>query len=369
MAGIKQAARLIALNGLVLALLIVLIEGGLRLYLDSADPSPRRPRRLPAERLHTEYDPLLGWINKPNVSIDDMYGPGIFLRTNGQRFRNQADFAPQVPEGKLRVVCSGDSFTLGYGVSNDDAWCNRLALIDPRIEAVNMGQGGYGLDQAYLWYERDGTRLKHDIHVFAFISGDIRRMRSNHRRGFNKPVLRLRDGKISTENVPVPRRSEGGVAGFVQDLAIVRALGRVLPPGLTPGAEPPGDVEELRGLVAAVLDRISELGRERGARVLVVHLPTLRDPPNPYRNPVLRHLRKHAERQQLAYLDLTEALRALPPVDARSMFILVPPEGHAVARGHLSQAGNAFVAERVLKSLRVGGMIPRAEENSHVQDR
>jgi hypothetical protein len=29
--------------------------------------------RIVAERIHTEYDPLLGWINKPDLLIRDMY--------------------------------------------------------------------------------------------------------------------------------------------------------------------------------------------------------------------------------------------------------------------------------------------------------
>jgi hypothetical protein len=42
-----------------------------------------------AERLHTKYDSVLGWVNEKNVDIKDMYGPGIYLRTNSQGFRNK----------------------------------------------------------------------------------------------------------------------------------------------------------------------------------------------------------------------------------------------------------------------------------------
>ena len=50
--------------------------------------------RITAERLHTEYDQLLGWINKRNIYIPDMYGPGVYLKTNALRFRNNRDFDP-----------------------------------------------------------------------------------------------------------------------------------------------------------------------------------------------------------------------------------------------------------------------------------
>jgi len=81
-----------------------------------------------------------------------------------------------VPPGYLRVIGSGDSFTLGHGVANGQTWCARLEEIDPRFENVNMGQGGYGADQAYLSYRRDRRRLDRDTHIFAFISDDLHRL-------------------------------------------------------------------------------------------------------------------------------------------------------------------------------------------------
>ena len=53
-----------------------------------------------AERLHTEYDETLGWINLPNTYVEDMYGPGVYLKTNGQRFRNNEDFSLRIPRRK-----------------------------------------------------------------------------------------------------------------------------------------------------------------------------------------------------------------------------------------------------------------------------
>ena len=123
-----------------------------------------------------------------------MYGPGILLKTNPQGFRADHDTASASARRDVRVICSGDSFTLGYGVDNDHAWCQRLAAIDPRLETVNMGQGGYGIDQAYLWFARDGDSLE-PRHP---------RVRADHRRlpshaaasflGHGKPVLDLGTG-------------------------------------------------------------------------------------------------------------------------------------------------------------------------------
>ena len=141
---------------LVLAGILILLEGiaGYGLFVGRLQFGPQL-----AERRHTQYDPLLGWVNAPGLRVPDMYGPGIALSTNARGFRNEIEFEPHVPVGRTRVICSGDSYTLGYGVGNDQTWCQLLTRFDARIESVNMGQGGYGLDQAYLWYKRDGAVL------------------------------------------------------------------------------------------------------------------------------------------------------------------------------------------------------------------
>ena len=104
-----------------------------------------------------------------------------------------------------RIVCSGDSFTLGYGVDDEQTWCARLEAREPRFETINMGQGGYGIDQAYLWYRRDAAMLDHHVQVFAFISADFGRLLSDRFQGYGKPVLRMKQGALVLENTPVPR--------------------------------------------------------------------------------------------------------------------------------------------------------------------
>jgi len=157
--------------------------------------------------MHTRYDQELGWVNKPDMDIPDMYGSGISLKTNSQGFRADHDFDLSVPPGKLRIICSGDSFTLGYGVRNDETWCQLLTALDSRLETVNMGQGGYGVDQAYLWYKRDGLKLQHQIHLLAFITQDFQRMEGSEFLGYGKPVLDIENNSLVVKNVPVPNRA------------------------------------------------------------------------------------------------------------------------------------------------------------------
>ena len=170
--------------GLVLILLgLVLLEGisSAVLFVWDIVQTSRRPL---AERTHTRYDELLGWVNVEKVEVEDLYGEGLSLRTNSQGFRANQDYDVTPPNGKLRIICSGDSFTLGYGVDNDHTWCQLLTTLDDRLQTINMGQGGYGIDQAYLWYERDGLPLQPDVHLFTFITADFWRMRQRSFHGY-----------------------------------------------------------------------------------------------------------------------------------------------------------------------------------------
>ena len=155
-------------NLIAIAILLFVVEGFASFILTvrqiaAAETDVARP--------HSQYDAEIGWVSKSDVYLRDFFGPGRDFRTNSQSFRNARDFAKEVPPGKIRIVCSGDSFTMGEGVSDDQTWCHRLAAANPRIESVNLGHSGYGVDQSYPWYKRNSDRLEHDIHLFAFISG------------------------------------------------------------------------------------------------------------------------------------------------------------------------------------------------------
>jgi hypothetical protein len=72
------------------------------------------------------------------------------------------------------------------------------------LETVNFGHAGYSIDQAYLLYKREGNKLEHDVHVFAFIPDDIRRMQLDRFVGYAKPYFRMSGDSIQLSNVPVP---------------------------------------------------------------------------------------------------------------------------------------------------------------------
>lgn len=346
--------RLVAINVAVLAVILALVEGtsSCVLLTRSIATTPSL-----AERKHTVYDPVLGWVNERNRFVPDMYGAGAYLQTNSRGFRNRREFAAAVPAGMARVVCSGDSFTLGYGVSNDETWCRGLADLDPRLEAVNMGQGGYSVSQAYLWYRRDGDDLEHQVYLLAYIPDDFRRMRFDTFQGYGKPWLDVERGALVVRNLPVPRAAYDypwlvPLADGVRRLSTVQLLAHVSRRlGLSPdGPEPVRGDDAVRKVVRLLFEDLQRRSQRQSRGFALVSLPTLGGLSG--EGDDWHHfVASEARRLGIPLIDVLAEFRSLPYLDVSSAFI---PEGQVAytgAAGHLNARGNALVAKAVYQAL------------------
>lgn len=345
----------------VISIVMLLALEGLASLFVVADLAVDQSRTL-AERVHVRHDPELGWVNIPDLVIPDMYGPGIPLRINAQGFRGDRPVARAVPANRLRVICSGDSFTLGYGVSNDDAWCNALAALDPGIEPVNMGQGGYGLDQAWLWYMRDGAPLDHDVHVLAFINDDFSRMRSHTFLGYGKPTLGVEGGRLVVRNVPVPPQSALSVrlrdmARTASDFRLAQLFRRLVrgpaspPPDIwaTPSGGP-GDA--VRPVAEALFASLGEWHAARGSELVLVYLPVEEEYGGGQAHPWRTFTHEVAVRHGLTLIDLVPALDRVPRAEAETYFFKVGELPYRGSEGHYTVRGNQFVARSLYERLR-----------------
>lgn len=317
-----------------------------------------KPSTPLAERLHTRYDPELGWVALPSVTIPDMYGPGIGFRSNAKGFRNDRDFEGPPESGRLRAVCVGDSFTLGYGVDGAHNWCALLPRLDPRLETVNMGQGGYGIDQAYLWYRRESETLLHQIVLFAFITADFNRMQRSSFLGHAKPLLRVHDGRLAVENVPVPQaafRFNWLVTRLpaLQGLRLVKFAGglyeQFVPSEESLASRPP--TEEAAQLAGAIFAALADRAREAGATLVLVYLPTQDDfERQPLTDAWREIVAEEAKRLSIAHVDLVEPARERPGT-VRRLFIARKQLRFAEGAGHYTEAGNDVVAHMLLERL------------------
>jgi len=343
----------LAISIVAAGLCFTLIEGfasGVLLVRGLLDRSSDQPSV--AERTHTRYDREIGWVNIPNTAVENLYGPGAHLRINGQGFRGLHDVSVSAPAGKRRIICSGDSFTLGYGVGDDETWCHQLAQLVPDVESVNMGQGGYGIDQAWLWYKRDGVPLEHDLHVFAFIYSDLARMTDLEFLHYGKPRVRITHGQLEIENVPVPQA--GALHSWLRRhrdtfgaLRLFRLLGPLVSHELpAPRVDTDYSHSEAVSVALEIFSDVERTNAKKGSVALFVYLPQLKDL-GERRVELARFRSRFAQqmkRRSLAFIDLTPDFVSLSESDRAALFIQ-PGGKFRHAKGHYTPEGNTLVAQ------------------------
>jgi hypothetical protein len=354
---VRRIAALVLYNIAAVLVLLLVLEGVASVLNSFHESFASKPL---AERRHTEYDRELGWVNLPNVYLPNMYGRGKYLRTNSQRFRNSEDFTLQVPQGKTRIICSGDSFTLGYGVDNDHTWPQLLASRNPNIETVNMGQGGYGADQAYLWYKRDAALLDHNIQILALISPDLYRMQSKTFAGYGKPTLEVENERLVTKNVPVPRPLEAlsprlaRATDALANLNLTRFLRRVFKLDTDEAVTETRKErnQETSVVLSAMLDDLLATNRARNSVLVLAYLPTRVEYGGDLGASWRRFLAQYAQQRGIPFLDLAGDFHRLPPDELDKLFIARGAiEEYTGAAGHYTEAGNAFIADLIYQRL------------------
>ena len=333
--------------------LLILIEGGASLVLFTYDVVGNQSQL--AEENSTRYDPELGWVAEPNIDLPDFYGSGRGLRTESRGFRNNEDVTEEPTNGRARIICSGDSFTLGYGVDNDDTWCHLLSPL-LNVETVNMGQGGYGVDQAYLWYVRDGLKLSHRIHLFAFIEEDFRRAQRWDFAGFPKPVLEVVDGELTVSNVPVPpdswiRRVSRRLTAPSGEVRIARLLNglwrRIVGDNVVSGERNAATIE----MLAEMFDRLAKQNEGKSSRLVLVNLATKEMHLRVGKSYWQRSIGQLSDSLGITYIDLVPRLQELPGTAVERLFIQPDSVPYRGSEGHYTEAGNRWVANAVRAEL------------------
>jgi hypothetical protein len=171
-------------------------------------------------------DRELGW----------MYRPGFRSATdhlNASGLRSLREYAPSAPAGRIRVAAFGDSFVYGNEVPDDSAWTAQVEGMDSAVEVLNYGVGGYGLDQAFLRYLREGGKYHPQLVVIGFVPDDLARLVNVYRRfifSMDLPLIKPRfvltsrgTLQLLAEHVPDAQ----GYRAYIEEPSRVRDLGKL----------------------------------------------------------------------------------------------------------------------------------------------
>jgi hypothetical protein len=320
-------------------------------------------------RTFWRFDERLGWSHRPGASgvhLHRDFAPRVEINAEGLRDRRYPE--ARVP-GLCRMLAVGDSFTWGFGVEREEIWHERIEARHPDWEIVNAGVAGYATDQQLLYLEERGLALRPDVVLLLFHPNDLLENAERSTSGYYKPYFELgADGRLALRQVPVPRGSleqrverwlrfrtyllfrlyhvRKLVAAAREERASRAAEARAAQAERTAGDAPRAggrrrgeapaapvvnkyDVD--LSLTLALLGRVDEVVRARGARFLVASVP-MSDPP---RSGLEAGLRERG----IAHLGLDAAFR-------RQRDVRFPNDPHWTPRGHeiAAAAVEAFLA-------------------------
>ncbi|HXV36746.1 MAG TPA: SGNH/GDSL hydrolase family protein [Myxococcota bacterium] len=170
-------------------------------------------------------DPDLGWSHRANYT-----GPGG--PTNSAAIRANREYTRDVPSGITRVAAFGDSFTHSGPIPRiEDTWTYRLEQSRPNLEVLNFGVSGYGTDQAYLRYRRDGAPFHPNVVLIGLMTENMFRNVSVYR-----PAYYHRSGGIGVKPrfkvgahgelqlLPCPARSAQELKALIESRDLVELL-------------------------------------------------------------------------------------------------------------------------------------------------
>ena len=169
MAGVRAWSLRAAAVAVGLVAALVLVEGLLRVLTDA-------PVQGIVTVTASQYDAIPG-IFAPNQNFIDSRIPGYRRRvTTGSLGYRGREFSAEKPNGEYRILMTGDSFTYGPFVGDDETLPSQVeASLSQRctgVRIINAGLGGTSLVAHRALAER-GLAISPDLVVLTFSENDV----------------------------------------------------------------------------------------------------------------------------------------------------------------------------------------------------
>lgn len=302
-------------------------------------------------------DRQLGWTVGPERhSANGFY----FSSSEGIRVGQQGmSFAKS--DGKTEIALVGDSMTFAEEVRYEESWGYHLSrMLGDEFQLLNYGVPSYGVDQAYLRYQKDVVSRKPTVVLFGVISHDLTRTMwvypflavPHWDWPFSKPRFIVRDGALTTINVPALSPSEIFSHNSPSELPFLPYQSGYRRNEWEPGpfhfsylvrlfsalyTEPKADHSaDTLSLNKSIIQAFIRSATESGSLPILIYFPSKADFSHPSILPIGKQMLQEVG---LPFLDPTPCLLELNPADR---FLV----------DHYSPAGNIAVAKCLYQSLK-----------------
>lgn len=116
--------------------------------------------------------------NVPNAEYTHTTPDGSWAYfINSRGLRDTREFAYDKPDGVLRILTLGDSFTLGFEVGQEQTYAAVLERDLERhginAEVINAGVSGFSNAEALVYLREEGLRYQPDVVVLGFFVNDL----------------------------------------------------------------------------------------------------------------------------------------------------------------------------------------------------
>ena len=285
-----------------------------------------------------KWDSELGWIPKPNCRTP-------VYSTNSKGFRGtQEYFLEKDKKIKTRIIVLGDSFTWGENNFDNETYPFYLSkLYNENVDVINMGVHGYGPDQFYLYYIREGVKYKPDIVVFGLFLPDIHRTIFRMRDYF-KPRFIIINGDLMLDkdssyipDIPIAlkmsseikKKSRSYAFSYFYEL-FSKAQRRYT------------SYKYEASLTLKIIDELNKQLKEHKTRLIVLLIPEqeMIEKNNDDYYGAIPQITEHLEKENIEYINLQSLLKKEYQATGQSLYM-----------GHLKPIRNIFVAQELFKYL------------------
>jgi hypothetical protein len=174
---------------------LLLVEGGTRGFANILGMSS-----------YMKYDEALGWTAIAGATRshrDARLGFDVVYQINAQGFRGPV-YQEGKPSGVYRVMVLGDSNGFGWGVLEEQTFAARIDSSFEHVEVLNLSLSGFGTDQEYLRFLKEGMRYRPDLVIVQVTPNDFQEILHPFFNQKPKPYFEfMNSGSLALMNVPV----------------------------------------------------------------------------------------------------------------------------------------------------------------------
>ncbi|MFT5057815.1 MAG: lysophospholipase L1-like esterase [Planctomycetota bacterium] len=139
-----------------------------------------------------QFNSALGWSKAPERTVHRKTAEyDVHFAINELGLRDDEDLTVEKPEDTERVICLGDSFTLGYTVERQHLFVDQLEhwwqKEDRKVQVINTGTEGYSTDQEVAWLLENGDAWQPDLVLLFAYENDLFYNGASHYLRFPKP--------------------------------------------------------------------------------------------------------------------------------------------------------------------------------------